>query len=278
MYINLKQFGCIFALMFILTLAISPLPVFAHGGGGGGGGGEGGGGGGGSGGGLPGLGGGNNPVANPWTPSQLSNIFSSLTPSQKANLVSVYSGSTVSKRQLLNSWSIMHERNRRDVHFTASVIEKMENTLEVLDKAGQHSQTALSFVPGVGFVTSTGLDVMRSGADAYKDGKSAKDIAVKAVSTGITAGLMNKFSAASTTLSRLTKSGSSKISAAAKKTYSKLGSLLSRLTGYAKDKAVGDATQAAVEKGLDAVVSTKSMPNTFSPPTYTPTSSYGMHK
>ena len=60
----------------------------------------------------------------------------------------------------------------------------IEDSLGYIDSLGQKSQTVLSFVPGVGWAWSVGLDSARAGADSYREGKSAQEVLTNAVVSG----------------------------------------------------------------------------------------------
>ena len=67
-------------------------------------------------------------------------------------------------------------------------------TLEILDKMGEISQTGLSFVPGVGWVTSATLSAARGGANAYRDGLGTKGIVKGVVISATSSAIVGKFS------------------------------------------------------------------------------------
>ncbi|WP_319541590.1 hypothetical protein [uncultured Pseudodesulfovibrio sp.] len=74
--------------------------------------------------------------------------------------------------------SAVQDMNQMDFNNQMSwgnINQDIENTLGYVDSAGQWSQFALGFVPGVGWGIGTALDVARAGADGYRDGKSLGD-------------------------------------------------------------------------------------------------------
>lgn len=75
---------------------------------------------------------------------------------------------------------------------SADTAQTIETTLSYVDKTGQTAQTALSFVPGVGWVTSLGLDAARSGANAYRDDKTAGEIMTETLKGGTVSVVTNK--------------------------------------------------------------------------------------
>ena len=165
--------ACALALCLLLTPALA----WAYGGGGGGG-----------------DVGGSGSNIEPWTPAELSSIFQSTSPSQKNTLVEAFTGSTISKRDLLTIRQVFLEKNSAAANNEAAMLDACVKTLEILDKMGEISQTGLSFVPGVGWVTSATLSAARGGANAYRDGLGTKDI-VKGVVIGATSSAMvSKFS------------------------------------------------------------------------------------
>lgn len=277
---SLKQ--CLMVTVAVTLLALMPLTTWAHSGGGGGGGG-----GGGSdssgGGSIFGGSGGGGPVDTPWSPSQLTKIFSGLTPTQRSSLIQSFSGSTVTKRQLLDVRQIFNVRNSNSANRDAAILDGMVRTLEVLDKAGQLSQDALAFVPGIGFTTSTLLGGARSGANAYRDGKNTKEVLVKTLSGGIAAAIMSKLSKADQALRNVRRASSLAVSAMSKSIKARARALIAKaaakfLAKKARDVAIEKALGENVEAALNAVVEAKAARNRVSIPAYSPSFGYGMLK
>ncbi len=267
---------CLLVLAAVTIFALSPIPAWSHGGGGGGGGG---GGSGGSGdGGLFGGGGGKNPVSDPWTPAELNQIFSGLTPSQRSDLVRDFSGSTVTKRDLMEVRQVFNVQNSDRAGSRADMINAMVKTLEVLDRAGQLSQDGLAFVPGVGMVTSTLLGGARSGADAYKSGASTKDIAVKTLSGGVASAIMSKFSQADKALRNVRRASGLAVSAMNRSIKNRARAMIAKAAAlFAGKKARDMAAEKGIAAGLNAIANKKACRNRVSVPSYS-RSGYGMHR
>ena len=134
------------------------------------------------------------PQPSPWTPTDLAPIFQNLNPVQQTAMINAFTGSTVTKRDLLTIRQVMLEQNSTNANMEAAMLDKCVKALEIMDQLGQVSQTGLSFVPGVGWVTSAALSASRSGADAYRDGKSAGQIAQDMLVDGTASALVGKFS------------------------------------------------------------------------------------
>lgn len=260
--------------MVAALLLLSPGLAWSYGGGGGSGG-DGGGGGGGPLGEFMGGGSGGGPVQDPWTPSELNQIFGGLTPNQRSDLVKSFSGSTVDKRSLLEVRQVFNRQNMRSAQNEAKVLDAMVTVLEVLDKSGQLAQDGLSFVPGVGWVTSATLGAARSGADAYKSGASGKEIAIKALSGGAAAGIMGKFSGADQALRNVRRASGLAVGAMNKTVRSRARTLMAKaatrfLAKKQRDRMVEGGIKSVTEEGLRAAVNTRTMPNRASIPSYSP--------
>jgi len=176
------------ACMLAISLLLTPSIVWAYGGGGGS---DSGGGGGtiGSSGSMGGV-----KSIDPWSPAELGSIFHSLTPEQKDTMVETFQGSTINKRDLLTIRQVFLEQNSAAANRDAEVMDALVKTLEVLDLAGQYAEAGLSWVPGVGWVTSGALAGARAGANAYAEGKDASEIAGAALTSGAAAALVGRFS------------------------------------------------------------------------------------
>ena len=130
----------------------------------------------------------------PWTPNQLVDIFRGATPSQQDTLITAFTGSTISKRDLLTIRQVFLEHNSAVANNEAAMLDACVKVLEVLDKAGEYTQEGLSFVPGVGWVTAAALGAARGGANAYRDGLGGKEIAQGIVIGGGASALVGRFS------------------------------------------------------------------------------------
>lgn len=247
------------ACLLMLGLLLAPASVLAYGGGGGGGGGD---------------VGGNSRNIDPWSSNELATIFSSVTPEQKSNLVDAFTGTTITKRDLLTVRQVFLEKNSSDANRDADILDAMVKTLEILDKTGEYTQEVLSFVPGVGWVTAASLGAARGGANAYRDGKSAGEITRAVFINGSASALVGKFSPmnsdtafntaragvniARNTLSTEVRKRAMKVAA---KALGRFGG--KKAAEYGAEKGVG----AMMEAAADAV----SAKNHASVPSYTPT-------
>lgn len=165
------------AFLLALTLLLAPTEASAYGGGGG------------DVGGPP-----KDLKIDPWKPSELVDIFGNLNPSQQDTLITAFTGSTITKRDLLTIRQVFLEQNSNAANNEAAMLDACVKTLEILDKLGEYSQEGLSFVPGVGWVTAAALGAARGGANAYRDGKAPGDIVKGIVIGGGASGLVGKFS------------------------------------------------------------------------------------
>jgi hypothetical protein len=125
---------------------------------------------------------------------EMREIFSSLDAESRETMTNVFSGSDLTARELMTIRQEILEASRQSAQTGASIIHGLTLTVEGLDWLGQKTQTALSFVPGVGWVTSGVLDAARGGADAYRDGKSASEILKEATIAGVSSVTINKLS------------------------------------------------------------------------------------
>lgn len=179
MVCELRGLRTMMAWALALGLLLTPALAWAYGGGGGGGGGD--------------VGGAADNIE-PWTPAELSSIFQSTSPSQQNTLVEAFTGSTISKRDLLTIRQVFLEKNSAAANNEAAMLDACVKTLEILDKMGELSQTGLSFVPGVGWVTSASLSAVRGGANAYRDGLGTKGIVKGVVISATSSVMMSHFS------------------------------------------------------------------------------------
>jgi hypothetical protein len=130
----------------------------------------------------------------PLTDEQIKKIFSLLDAKSRETLSKAFSGTGKTARELMAIRQAILEGEMASANAAASVMNALTVTVECLDKAGQWSQFALSFVPGVGWVTTGTLDAARAGANAYRDGKDIKEILTDATIAGVTSVTINKLS------------------------------------------------------------------------------------
>ena len=245
------------ALISLLLLSVNTT-VFAYGGGGGGGGDAGGGG----------------EIATsttvtPLTDEQIRKIFSLLDAKSRETLSNVFSGTDKTARELMAIRQAILEREMASANAEASVMHALTVTVECLDKAGQWSQFALSFVPGVGWVTTASLDAARAGADAYRDGKDMKEILTDATIAGVTSVTINKlspldadktFNSAKAAFNIATTTGSKQAQTTALKLLAK------NLIKFEAKKGAEYHAGSALSSALHSA--TKQAPNQVAPPTY----------
>lgn len=130
----------------------------------------------------------------PWTRAEVAEIFSGLSPAEHNTMVEAFSGSTISKRDMLTVRQVFLEGYANEARSDAEMLDACVKTLEILDKMGEITQEGLSFVPGVGWVTAATLGAARGGANAYRDGLSRGDIAKGIVIGGGASALVGRFS------------------------------------------------------------------------------------
>lgn len=125
---------------------------------------------------------------------EVKRIFSLLDATSRQTMTNVFSGSDYTARELMGIRQAILEGDRTRANAEAALINGLTVTVEFLDEAGQWSQFGLSFVPGVGWVTSGLLDTARGGVDAYRDGKSTSEILKSATIAGVSSVTINKLS------------------------------------------------------------------------------------
>ncbi len=125
---------------------------------------------------------------------EVKKIFALIGGKSGNNLSNIFSGTDLTKRELMAIRQSILEGDSTAANTEATIISGLTFTVECLDKAGQISQIGLSFVPGVGWVTAGLLDTARGGADAYRDGKSASEILSEAAIAGVSSVTINKLS------------------------------------------------------------------------------------
>ena len=204
----------------------------------------------------------------PLSDEQVKEIFSLLDAKSRDTLSKAFSGTDKTARELVAIRQAILEGDMAGANTAASLMHALTVTAECLDQAGQWSQFALSFVPGVGWVTSGALDVARAGANAYRDGKNAKEILTDATIAGVTSVTINRLSPldADKTFNsaraafNIARTGSQK----AQKTAMKLAA--KNLVKYGGKKSSEYLAGAGLSSALNNAA--KQAPNRVSPPTY----------
>jgi hypothetical protein len=240
-------------LISFLLLSVNTI-VFAYGGGGGdaGGGGE-----------IA-----TSTTVTPLTDEQIRKIFSLLDAKSRETLSNVFSGTDKTARELMAIRQAILEREMASANTAASVMHGLTVTVECLDKAGQWSQFALSFVPGVGWVTTGALDAARAGADAYRDGKDIKEILTDATIAGVTSVTINKLSPLDADKTFNSAKAAFNIARTGSKSAQKKAIELTakNLVKYGGKKGSEYYAGAALSSALHGA--TKQAPNQVTPPTY----------
>lgn len=258
------QYRGVSACMLVLVLLLTPVLASAYGGGGG-----------------EGSGWEKMKVKrpDPWKPSDLADIFGSLKPSEQDTLITAFTGSTISKRELLTVRQIFLEAESDRLNNQAALWDAMVKTLEILDKTGQYAQDGLSFVPGVGWVTAAALGAARGGADAYRDGKSGTDIVKGIVIGGGASGLVGKFSPLNADKAFTTARAGINLARHAISQKVKAKALKVAAKAAAR-YGVKKGTEMAAEKGLgatfQAIADRAGATNYAGVPSYTPSPEFGL--
>jgi hypothetical protein len=130
----------------------------------------------------------------PLSDDEVTEIFSILDAESRETMTNVFSGTNLTARELMSIRQTLLEQQQQSAHARSTIVHGLTLTVEGLDWAGQQTQTVLSYVPGVGWVTAGLLDAARGGANAYRDGKSAGEILKDATIAGVTSVTINKLS------------------------------------------------------------------------------------
>ncbi|EGB15929.1 hypothetical protein DND132_2726 [Pseudodesulfovibrio mercurii] len=218
----------------------------------------------------------------PWTQSELQEIFSSTSAQQRDTLVQAFSGSTITKRDLLTIRQVFLEHNSAAANNEAAMLDACVKTLEVLDKMGEITQEGLSFVPGVGWVTAATLSAARGGANAYRDGLGTKDIVKGVVISAGASTLVGRFSPlnadqafntarAGINVARSTVSQQVKTRAVAlvKRAFARFG--IKKTADYATEKGIGKAMETLAD--YVGAPNMAQQPNYVQDPSFDPMSS-----
>jgi hypothetical protein len=201
--------------------------------------------------------------------SEVEKIFNLIGGKEGEDLSNIFKGTDLTQRELMEIRQGILEGNMNQENFNADLMNALTITVECLDTAGQVSQFGLSFVPGVGWVAAGLLDTARGGADAYRDGKSVKEILSEAAIAGATSVTINKlsplgadktFNNAKSAFNMLTK-GSGNYTGKAVKVFTK------NITKYGLKKEVERRTGDAMKNALNNA--SKKTPNRVSRPSYT---------
>jgi hypothetical protein len=161
-------------LLGVLLAVCAPHVIWACGGGGGGGGGGDGGGGDSD--------GAASSAIQPLSRQQIENIFGrignqkGLSAQTVETMVWVFKGKRVDPKQLYRLRQQVLESQSSQANNWASFVDGATTLVVTVDTVGYYTQFALSFVPGVGWVTTATLSIARSGADTYKQGGDAGQI------------------------------------------------------------------------------------------------------
>jgi hypothetical protein len=105
-------------------------------------------------------------------------------------MVKTFEGKAVDPKILYRIRQQMLEIEQRSANFWSGVWGGAVVLAETADTLGSYSQFVLTFVPGVGWATNAGLSLARSGADAYKKGGDAGQIAQAMTVNGVTSIVM----------------------------------------------------------------------------------------
>jgi hypothetical protein len=204
----------------------------------------------------------------PLTDEQISKIFSLLDAKSRETLSKAFSGTDKTARELMTIRQAILEREMASANTAASVMHGLTVTVECLDKAGQWSQFALSFVPGVGWATTGALDAARAGADAYRDGKDMKEILTDATIAGVTSVTINKLSPLDADKTFNSAKAAFNIARTGSKSAQKKAIELTakNLVKYGGKKGSEYYAGAALSSALHGA--TKQAPNQVAPPTY----------
>jgi hypothetical protein len=245
----------LFAILCGLLLGGTPHLLWAYGGGGGGGGGGGDGEAGSSG------------ALQPLTAQQIENIFGHIgnTPGLSSQavetMVKTFKGKTVDPKILYRIRQQMLEVEQRSANFWSSVWGGAVVLAETADTVGSYSQFVLTFVPGVGWATNAALSVARSGAETYRDGGDAGQIAQAMTVNGVTSVIMkgsplgNKGGNALSRASRALGASKTAVSQTVKTALIKRGQkhLIKGVTYTYIDSKVSGQVEGLLNKGATAV-------------------------
>jgi hypothetical protein len=121
-------------------------------------------------------------------------IFSPLDAETRQTMIDTFSGSNITARDLISIRQTILEQASQRAQTGASIMHGLTVTVEGLDWLGQQAQFVIGFVPGVGWVTSGLLDTARGAADAYRDGRSAREILQEATIAGVSSVTINRLS------------------------------------------------------------------------------------
>jgi hypothetical protein len=192
-------------------------------------------------------------------------------------MVKAFKGKTVDPKMLYRIRQRMLEIEQRSANFWSSVWGGAVILAETADTVGSYSQFVLTFVPGVGWATNAALSVARSGADAYKKGGDAGQIAQAMTVNGVTSVIMkgsplgNKGGNALSRASRALGASKTVVSKTVKKALIKRGQqhLVKGVAYTYIDGKLSGQAEGLMNSGVTAVK------NRLSRPTYSSSSSGG---
>ncbi|WP_166671399.1 hypothetical protein [Pseudodesulfovibrio indicus] len=217
------------------------------------------------------------PQMDPWTRAEVAEIFKDLSPAEHNTMVEAFSGSTISKRDLLTVRQVFLEQYSNEAQSEAEMLDACVKTLEILDKMGEISQEGLSFVPGVGWVTSVTLGAARGGANAYRDGLSGADIAKGIVIGGGASALAGQMSAIDANKAFNTAKAGINLArnAVSQQVKTRAVGVVTRAMGrYGIGKAMDYGTEKGLSKAMEKLADYVSAPNMAQQPSFTPDPAY----
>ena len=273
--VNLQRMRSFYPIALILGAAFivgAPVAAWSYGGGGGAGGG------GGGGGAVS-----QSQAIQPLSRQEIENVFSRICKSPGLSsqtvetMVRVFEGKKVSRLELMKIRQKLLESQRSAANNWASLVSGTTTLVKTVDNVGYYTQVALSFVPGVGWVTVATLSAARSGADTYKQGGDAGQIAKSMAIDGTVSVIMKGSPIGNKGTKSLQRAGQAYrgsqrvVSKTVKKALVKAGDghLAKGLTLKTIDKYVGEG----VKSGLTAT--TNAVQNSVSSPTYQSSSGGG---
>jgi len=264
---NQNQGIGIFAVCLLALSLLLPATAWSYGGGGGSD----------VGGGIGGIG--STSPLTPWSKADLNAMLKNVTPDQRSIMVKAFSGSTISRRELLGLRQTFLEINSSNANVSAQMLDMIVKTLEVMDTVGEYTQEGLSFVPGVGWVTAAALGTARGAANAYRDGKSGSEIATAALTNGAASALVGRFSPGNANAAFSTARGATNLArnAASAAVRERAAQVAARAAGrYVGTKAAEYGTEKVLGATLNALAQDVGVKNRAAAPRYTPTTKYNL--
>ena len=219
----------------------------------------------------------------PLTRQQIENILGrigkgqGLSPQVVETFVRHYQGQKIKPRELYKIRQRLLEVYRWQANNWSSFMGGCTALVETVDTVGSYTQIALSFVPGVGWVTVTALSAARSGAETYQTGGDAGQIVKSMAIDGTVSVIMkgspigNKGSKALQRAGRAYQGSKQAVSQTVKNALIKSGdsNLVKGLALQTINKYTGDGVKAGLTAGVNAVQ------NNVPSPSYSSSSSGG---